>query len=1298
MAHKTKVTKKNKRGKPTFLYTIILLTIILSILPFVLPAEWTQYIPSPVSSNINYIKATNGKAMGYTSGANVIYYDGSNWNEISKPSGMYDTFYSLDKATDNNFYWLFINSSNPVYAQIWKYDGAWTLESDNNYTSEPSSLACIEIGNGYTGGNNDAECFVSLVNTSVYGVLDASNISVPSLSGGYSLMGGNQLAYLRLSTNYYWYLFNGVSWQSQGIAFGGGDHFIISYSSTKKIMLSTGQPIFFYNSSSATYVSPYSEIYPQRGIYNPNNNKVYFTNGQDMREISYYGTSSQSLINASQTIKSMDYDYIINTAWAGGNNGVLYQLGGIGGGAGSIIQTVGTNPLSAGQKTNLSITPSHPSSYKSNITTTITGNCSLISPLYYYNFNINSNYTINIEINSANYIAGTCTIHTIAYFSNGDTATATDIIMVFTGEVYDTDTRVDPNPTTYGNQVIFYGKGTNPIGNPSNLTLKIYDSNLSTLIYEAPVSVDVPNGIETELYRLTTNDLNWGTFPIGGYIVETEGCTINSTNEVICGIGNEEPDLGIVAWDVTQGQMQNLTKYKATPYQKSPDDIGFNGIYSITQYDANNLYTSIQNGNKPYIASWDITNKQNIIYNRQTTSLKEQSGRNGNPTTISAVDMIQGTDNLYIGTNDDLFIYTNASNKKADGLIYDFDKGFGILSNDGITDVSGKDTNYTYVCQDGAGIDNDDIYLYNKTLADFQDQMNNNPCQSIKYDGWVYAHRGSNNDVKIWNANNQTNVATIDFTKTISTLAYNDLLDISNDYLFFIAGKDEIRKYDVSNHTNPVIAGKCFTNQTNEEIDSIEAVNNNEVIIGVYNPTDHLDIIYVCDFGNNETYNAGKGGYVAQHLFGISGDQAWEIMKNDNQGKFSIAEGNMIEVFYYEKTNETITINDNPIIDDHTFTPSKTLCKNQQVSIEIIAHDPNPDDYLSYGVSCTGGGTPYSWSAYNILTCYYTSVGTNIVTTQVKDNWGAYSTALHDTITVNNCNYTTATTLFYKIIDGQTNAPVMGASVSLYDNTTLLGTQISDALGYVNFTGITTYKLYRAYVIANNYAPKSSYNYPSDSRYLVALEQVNGTERTILVVTVYDSNNQPLENALVSTLDPITGSSKYGLTDYTGIIYLFDVMPSNNFIIGAKKDGYATTSIYASIGSGEQKMLSITMGQSRGAGGYFPATPRICADTIKGVWLCGNLSVTGIGNTCTQDADCISGRCSFGISIRECSKFNYTLCDAQGINRGNTCIIKNMTGGFFRTIGDLLLGNFLYVLILVSLIVAGLIIRRSLKG
>jgi hypothetical protein len=122
------------------------------------------------------------------------------------------------------------------------------------------------------------------------------------------------------------------------------------------------------------------------------------------------------------------------------------------------------------------------------------------------------------------------------------------------------------------------------------------------------------------------------------------------------------------------------------------------------------------------------------------------------------------------------------------------------------------------------------------------------------------------------------------------------------------------------------------------------------------------------------------------------------------------------------------------------------------------------------------------------------------------------------------------------------------------------------------------------------------------------------------------------------------------------------------------------------------------MGISLGPGGYFPATERHCADTISGVWLCGNLSVTGIGSSCTQDTDCISGRCSFAVtpSARECSKFNYTLCDVQGINRGNTCIFRNMTRGIFTMIGNMILGNFLWVLLLVLLLVAGLIAWRSL--
>jgi hypothetical protein len=289
--------------------------------------------------------------------------------------------------------------------------------------------------------------------------------------------------------------------------------------------------------------------------------------------------------------------------------------------------------------------------------------------------------------------------------------------------------------------------------------------------------------------------------------------------------------------------------------------------------------------------------------------------------------------------------------------------------------------------------------------------------------------------------------------------------------------------------------------------------------------------------------------------------------------------------------------------------------------------------------------------------------------------------------------------MFFKIIDGETAQPITIATIQLYDNNTLIGTSTTNNNGYAEFNGLT-YKIYRATISANNYAPKTETFLPSNTRYVRVLDQIT-QNRTLLIVSVTNSTGSLIENALVATLDPITSASKYGLTDYTGTVYLFDIQPSNNFIVGAKKDGYTTTSIYASIGNGEQKNINIIMGQpTRGINGFSPATNRACVDTINGVWLCGNLSTTGTGNGCTQNADCLSGRCGLALtpSARECSRFNYTLCDDQGINRGNSCILRNMTEGILKEIGNFILDKFLYVLIIVFLIVAGLIIRRSMTN
>lgn len=1333
----TKYSININMAQKSFKAMFYLLTFLL-IISLTTAVVWTQYTPSQTTNNlVEVLSLSSGRAVAITYNvANVYRYNGSSWSEVINPvnSGVYSltgyTFRGMEKVSNAIIYFAYAKTNEYVIIEYDPSTNVYALNQHNTYigTATPS-FTCEELQNKcYLGSTNWTRVIPSYVNKESFtgkkfvesnNGLIREDITNPMING--------------MSE------YNGVSWINRGTNanYGGGaSRKHIYYSSGLRVTGISAQylkGIYLLNYSSGLFVastvearlhsSTSSSGYPVPTI-EVIDGEIFYTNYTAPNVIKkingweYNDTSSTSL-TSSNSIHSIDYDEYTGKAWAVADGGYIYEYQGTPTGIGTINQTLNPSTITLGQTANLTFKTNHPLGYHSNATTTITG-CSNGTQTYLSGDLESGTYRFYLNTTTPHpygWQAGNCTIHTTAHFTNEENAVAEDLTLTIeaegVGKIYDTYARISPNPTTYGNQVIFYSRATNSDGNPSNLTLYIYGGvNYSTLIQTATAN-NVPNGVEAEMYRLTQNNPLWTQYPYGAYLVYTQGDSYWSNGSFVTGSGNGiPPQYGYYIWNVSQGQMINETGYEMTCYNKEPvNDTGFTYIDSLTAWSSDIVYSNIEDSTgKPYIASWDTSNPANTKYYRQSISPQDQSGANGNPSYITGLDVVAGGNQLFVGTDDDLFIYTNATSKKASGLQYNFDKGFGVLSNDGVQEVSAMATDYAYVCQDGAYIDDDDIYLYNNTLADFQDKMNNNPCQDLKYDGgWIYAHRGGNNDVKIWNSVNLTNVATIDYTSTISTRASRDLLDIHNNYLFFLAGRSELRRYDVSNHSNPLLAGKCFVPDTImngtfiNDIVALETINDNEVLVGIYNAIDQAYYVGVCDFANNLTYNAGKGGYLTQYVIGnLIGLRIWDVIKNNENGKFSVAMQDRYNICQYEKTFNPVPENQNPIIDEYTITPSQTICKNQEVEVEIIAHDPDEGDTLSYGISCSGGGNPTNFGVNNVLHCSYSTAGTKTITMQVKDSGGAYSNPSTDTIIVNDCqqNSTNITTLFFKIIDGETANPIEGATVTIYIAEQIISTETTNTNGYADFT-VTPNTQYRATFSKDNYVPKTEYFYPSNTRYTRAIEPLTCDnciiQRTLLVVNVQDGNNTALEGVLVATLDPSTGSSRYGLTDFSGNVYIFDVIPSNSFIIGAKKEGYASTSVYASIGAGETKNVNIKMGQSTDPDGYFPATERQCADTIKGVWLCGNLSYIG-GNHCHNDDECMSGRCSLAISpeAKECSRFNYTLCDVQGINRGNTCIFKNMTRGMFQTLGDLILGNFMYVLLLVLIIVAGLIIRRSL--
>jgi hypothetical protein len=114
--------------------------------------------------------------------------------------------------------------------------------------------------------------------------------------------------------------------------------------------------------------------------------------------------------------------------------------------------------------------------------------------------------------------------------------------------------------------------------------------------------------------------------------------------------------------------------------------------------------------------------------------------------------------------------------------------------------------------------------------------------------------------------------------------------------------------------------------------------------------------------------------------------------------------------------------------------------------------------------------------------------------------------------------------------------------------------------------------------------------------------------------------------------------------------------------------------------------------------GEFKVTNRNCKDAISGILLCGNLSITGVGNSCSNDTGCISGDCfkeSKTAVNGTCSSFNWSYCDIHGYGRGNGCFLIATTYGTFSGLLSTILTYAIFVFVLILIISLIVLARRK---
>jgi hypothetical protein len=238
-----------------------------------------------------------------------------------------------------------------------------------------------------------------------------------------------------------------------------------------------------------------------------------------------------------------------------------------------------------------------------------------------------------------------------------------------------------------------------------------------------------------------------------------------------------------------------------------------------------------------------------------------------------------------------------------------------------------------------------------------------------------------------------------------------------------------------------------------------------------------------------------------------------------------------------------------------------------------------------------------------------------------------------------------------------------------------------------------------------------------NGQYLVYLVPtiITGGTTNILTVNTVDENDNPLPYVGVSVTDPVTAISRIGQTDAVGTTLFTNLPIGLELKITASKTGYRAENAgiynvgnvekeeslylsYFTIQNGETKTLIIKLlnkatnplvNYSRGRG---------CSDGISGIILCSPLNVSGDGDNCDSDDDCIGGRCQISPSnSRTCSTFNWTYCDDIGMSRGNSCFIRATTGGMLGEAGSTMIKNFFYVLVAIAILFFIIIIVRSFK-
>jgi hypothetical protein len=783
-------------------------------------------------------------------------------------------------------------------------------------------------------------------------------------------------------------------------------------------------------------------------------------------------------------------------------------------------------------------------------------------------------------------------------------------------------------------------------------TLKIYAATVSNGIYKTSNYFSLLN------FSLDT------TTSAGMRSID---CDINSFN---CWAGG---DSGVIYHAGASGgsttTVINRTTYTLTKY--THNQTGTTNIAGIAPLNEFTTYATALINGAAQLVSYDTSTATNIIQKNQTT------GTTNTPRAISAYN-----DEIIIAESVGAYLFNNTAQGDATQASFVTEMLDPTLAN-WLSTIKYATQTTAYSCHTGSL--QHGLIRYN-TVSNTTASINlTENCYDIETDTLgttIYTYSGMAG-IKIYNAS-----LSLKATKSIITSTpvglITDALSAYGNNLAIVTGRNVIKIYDITATTSPNFLWEC---RTDRDITAIEMLSDKIIVAGTNSG------ISVCNEDDTALYDNTDNFYAAFYI-GTIGKTPTDLARNNNNLMFSSAEGDQYTLYQLSagdlsRTNLAPTITS---ID----TPSTTICTNESASFTIHATDQDtPLSDLRYYYKCNP--TDQIFSTYTDFYCTFASIGTKTVTAGVTD--GTTNVTKTKIIVVQNCS-SNPVQLTIRVLDYDQPSQVLQdvlVNIAGYTSTT------TDSNGYARITlaspGSYNLTLSKANYISQTIPVTLDSGSNFGTLYMKSnfVNDSNGNliQRTLLIINVQDTSNIPIPLALVTYTDPITAIAHITSTDSNGQATFTDPPTGINLQISAGKTGYSPQ--FAETPTTQGQTTTVTIILLRVGESINQSSGRGCTDYVKGIILCSPLNTSGNGDSCTIDADCITGRCEPG--LHRCSEFNWTQCDAMGLDRGGKCYTAVMAGAGGRGLTNNILDNLLYWLgatfILIFIIIIASILKRK---